>query len=96
MSARKSPKPRAPKPPPAPAWQADGRLMEHHVDGYRHRRAVERAARKHGARLGDSFRVLLAVRLRLVDVDPRDGSRPPLTTCVRLVARWSAEGSRAR
>lgn len=82
-------------PPPPPDWQTDGRLMEHHVDTYRHRRAVERAARKHGARLGDSYRMLLAIRLRLVDVD-RDGAAPPLMACVRLVARWSAEGRAPR
>lgn len=90
--AKKAP----PAAPPPPAWQADGRLMEHHVDGYPHRRAVERAARKHGARMGDSYRMLLAVRLRLVDVDPRDGSRPTLMSCVRLVEAWAREGRAAR
>lgn len=84
-----------PAAPPPPDWQTDGRLMDHHVDTYRHRRAVERAARKHGARLGDSYRMLLAIRLRLVDVD-HHGAAPTLMTCVRLVEAWAREGRPGR
>ena len=79
------------KPAPPPDWRSDPRLWEPHVDTYRHRRAVERAARKHGRALGASFRTLLVMRLRLVDVD-RDGCVPSLMACVRLVAGWAREG----
>lgn len=85
--ARSAPPPRR----PPPDWRSDPRLWEPHVDTYRHRRAVERAARKHGRTLGPSFRTLLVMRLRLVDVD-RDGCVPSLMACVRLVAGWAREG----
>lgn len=75
------------------AWQRDHSQWQAHVDGYTCRRAVENAARKHGAQLGPVFREMLAARLCVVDVAP-DGSTPTIQTAVRLVARWSSEGAR--
>ena len=75
------------------AWQRDERQWGAHVEGYTCRRAVEGAARKHGARLGVVFQSLLARRLRAVDT--RDGVLDAATAW-RLVETWSAEGVRRR
>lgn len=73
------------------AWRTSGEdAWCAHVAGYTCRRAIEAAARKHGATLGPRFVELLA--LRLVEVDVRDDTRPTIETARRLVARWSAEG----
>jgi len=90
---RKSTMRRAPKPPPD--WRDDPRLWEVHIDTYRHRRAIENAARKHGARLGESFLMLLMVQLTLVDVD-RDGMSPSPMSAYRTIASWAREGRRGR
>jgi len=83
---------RAPSPSrrPPPDWRTDPRLWEPHVDGYRHRRAVERAARKHGAALGDNFCALLAARLTVVDTH---GGRLTPQSAHRTVAGWAREGT---
>lgn len=74
------------------AWQRTAEGQREHVEGYAHRRAIEGAARKHGATL-DGLCELLAARLVVVDVGP-DGSRLTLASARGLVARWSAEGPR--
>ena len=71
-------------------WRFYPAQWAEHVDGYTHRRAVEAAARKHGRALGCSFLVLLARRLRVVDV--RDGMTLDGATAWALVERWSVEG----
>lgn len=75
------------------AWRRDETQWAAHVAGYACRKAVEGAARKHGATLGVAFRTLLARRLRAVDT--RDGVLDAATAW-RLVETWSREGVRAR
>lgn len=75
------------------AWQRDERQWATHVAGYTCRRAVEGAARKHGARLGVVFCTLLARRLRAVDT--RDGVLDAASAW-RLVETWAREGVRRR
>lgn len=75
------------------AWQRDERQWPAHVAGYTCRRAVEGAARKHGARLGVVFCTLLARRLRAVDT--RDGVLDAASAW-RLVETWAREGVRRR
>lgn len=79
---------------PAADWRADPRQWEPHVDGYKHKRAVEASARKHGRDLGASFLWLLAARLTVVDVD-RIGARPTPLQAWRTVRRWAVEGKGA-
>ncbi len=74
------------------AWTLDASQWPSHVQRYKHRRAVEAAARKHGAELGPAFVELLAARLVAVDVD-RDGARLSLETARRSVSTWAREGS---
>ena len=75
------------------AWQRDETQWAAHVDGYACRRAVECAARKHGAKLGVVFCTLLARRLRAVDTR---GGVLDAATATRLVETWAREGVRAR
>lgn len=75
------------------AWQRDERQWSAHVEGYACRKAVEGAARKHGATLGVVFQSLLARRLRAVDT--RDGVLDAATAW-RLVETWAREGVRRK
>jgi len=77
------------------AWRNDPRLWAIHAEDYKHRNAVMRSARKHGATLGPMFREVLAARLVEVDV-AHDETRPTIETARTLVAQWSAEGQRVR
>lgn len=78
------------------AWQREPWTWEGRIAArYSHRHAVEGAARKYGAALGEAFCELLAARLVEVDV-ALDGSRLSIDSARGLVARWSVEGPKMR
>ncbi len=76
-------------------WKLTMRGQAKHVEGYAHRRAVENAARNHGAALGPQFRAMLAARLLLVDIAPDESMIAP-ESAAALVESWASEGPRAR
>lgn len=75
-------------------WTLSAKGQDEHVKGYTHWLAIEGSARKWGTPLGVGFRVLLARRLMVVDVD-KDGATPDATTAWRRVEGWARQGQKA-